>query len=361
VFISKNIFFSLIISLIIDLLFGNYLINFIHKDPEKSFRKRHFIYHHDLKKSINTISNWGGQNYNICTDASGFKSSCINQHLLTKEYDIGIIGDSFTEGVGLDYEQTFVGLIEKYEKINNENIKIANLGVVSYSPSIYYSKVKFLLNNGYKFKKIIVFIDISDLQDEATSYVLNGDFVIPFSEKLNIYKIKVLMNILFPLSYNALLNIYHQKRVNIENIENIENLNSHGIYGKKNTRSGWTWGVKNGYEPLGVEVAHEKNLKIMNNLYDLLNENNIQLSVGVYPWPGQILYDDENSTHVNIWKKYCINKCEYFYNLFPILFNQKNLYGSNYVIDNFYIKNDVHFNSNGQKLFLNEYIIKSSK
>ena len=30
-----------------------------------------------------------------------------------RKFDIGIIGDSFTEGIGLNYENSFAGLIEK--------------------------------------------------------------------------------------------------------------------------------------------------------------------------------------------------------------------------------------------------------
>ncbi len=52
---------------------------------------------------------------------------------------------------------------------------VANLGVTSYSPSIYLSKIKFLLENNYKFKNIVVFIDVSDLYDDNVFYLKNSD------------------------------------------------------------------------------------------------------------------------------------------------------------------------------------------
>ena len=59
--------------------------------------------------------------------------------LKTKDNEnIFIFGDSFTYGVGLEYEKTFVGMIEK--KIKNQNI--FNFGVGSYSPSVYLYKLK---------------------------------------------------------------------------------------------------------------------------------------------------------------------------------------------------------------------------
>lgn len=49
----------------------------------------------------------------------------------------------------------------------------------SYSPSIYFSKVNFLLKHGITFKELVVYIDISDIQDEAISYELLDGVVVP--------------------------------------------------------------------------------------------------------------------------------------------------------------------------------------
>ena len=82
--------------------------------------------------------------------------------ILKKEkYDLIFLGDSFTEGVGLNYEDTFVGLFENKSKMN-----ILNLGVQSYSPSLHLKKINFLIKNKVKFKEAIIAIDISDLYDE---------------------------------------------------------------------------------------------------------------------------------------------------------------------------------------------------
>jgi hypothetical protein len=39
--------------------------------------------------------------------------------------------------------------------------------VVSYAPTIYLRKLEDYLNRGYTFKKVIIFVDISDTMDEA--------------------------------------------------------------------------------------------------------------------------------------------------------------------------------------------------
>ena len=70
-------------------------------------------------------------------------------------------------GLGLAYEKTFVGLYEKYSKN-----KVFNLAVTSYSPIIYFNKIKYYLDRGLKTKHVIVFIDISDIDDEKNYYKL---------------------------------------------------------------------------------------------------------------------------------------------------------------------------------------------
>ena len=81
------------------------------------------------------------------------------------------IGDSVTEGIFLNYEDTFVGLIDKY--FEKKNIQVLNAGVATYSPSIYFAKINYFLEQGLKFDELVVFIDISDIVDEAIWYDLD--------------------------------------------------------------------------------------------------------------------------------------------------------------------------------------------
>src|SRR4051794_7310032 len=53
------------------------------------------------------------------------------------------------------------------------------------------------------------------------------------------------------------------------------------------------------YADIGVEGAIAKAIAQMDKLYAFLSERHIPLSVGVYPWPQQLLYDKEESRQVN--------------------------------------------------------------
>ena len=138
---------------------------------EHSYRIKSDIYHHDLEKNIeNHAAAWGGIEYKITTDSLGFKTQIPgNTAIVTDKYRIVFIGDSFTEGVGLMYERTFVGQIAN--ELSDRNIDVLNAAVMSYSPINYYNKIKhLLLEVGLKFDELVVFIDISDVLGEVNRY-----------------------------------------------------------------------------------------------------------------------------------------------------------------------------------------------
>ena len=137
----------------------------------------HPVYHHSLKKNVKLENAKGFDGlFTFCTDNRGFKNAC-NQKV-DKEFEIGFLGDSFTEGASVTYEDSFVGIFKSSTKKD-----VANLGVVSYSPKIYLSKINYLLNEGYKFNQIVIFIDISDLYDDSFYYSLNDKLEVGENQK----------------------------------------------------------------------------------------------------------------------------------------------------------------------------------
>ena len=94
----------------------------------------------------------------------------------------------------------------------------------------------------------------------------------------------------------------------------------------------------------------------MNELHNYLSNRNIPLSVAVYPIPGQILHDVENSKQVKIWREFCDDKCKKFINLFPIFFTEKSDLSNMGIIEKYYIKHDVHFNKHGNEKIFKELL-----
>ena len=174
--LSSVIFFTtFLLTLFIDFFLGNTILRKL--DPylsktqfyERLIRIDHPIYHHGFRENViyNEAKNFDG-NFSLCTDNHGFKYHC--NKIREKKFDFAFIGDSFVEGVGLPYKDTFVGIYEE-----NSKKSVANLGVTSYGTKIYLSKIDFLLKNNYHFDHVVVFIDVSDLYDDNTFYLLNED------------------------------------------------------------------------------------------------------------------------------------------------------------------------------------------
>lgn len=409
---------TLAIFLLVDLFAGSTLLSIARKEGNKdTFRVAHPLYHHSLQASYEGPAYWGPFSYSVCTNASGMKSDCQNKYSAEKSFDIAFIGDSFTEGVGVPYEDSFVGMVAKA----HPELKIANLGVVSYSPTIYLRKLEEYFKQGYTFKKVIVFIDIGDVMDEAFYFTNADNNVVHASDvippglvpylKYNIRKI-------FPLMYEGL----HRAKcgvlpttawfagntkpapqcaqpiptmhlieaagtaqlsagVAVEVLVDID-LKSQGessneakaqpeaangqnpnqtdqkrtakepsIYERDYNRSAWTYNQDaSGYGDLGARGALVKAVEQMERVATLVKVNNATLSVGVYPWPAQLIFDKEDSLQVQVWQKFCEKHCENFYNAFPDFFAAVKNSGTQAIIYKYFFPGDMHYSREGNAL-----------
>ena len=116
----------------------------------KHARIPHKIFHHTFAPNKVFFQHWGEYKFKICTDNNGFKIKCGSNS--DKNFDIAFMGGSMTEGVAA-FENTYVGMIAE----EFSDLKIANLAVASYSPSIYLTKVRYYLEKGITFKRLIVY------------------------------------------------------------------------------------------------------------------------------------------------------------------------------------------------------------
>ena len=94
----------------------------------------------------------------------------------------------------------------------------------------------------------------------------------------------------------------------------------------------------------------------MEMTHELLRENNIKMSLAVYPWPQQLEHDKIDSKQVLMWKKFCVNRCENFINYFPFFFTQLDKDGFINTYKKYYWWNDVHFNKKGNEVIAEKLI-----
>ena len=156
----------LILFLILDFTYSKF---FTH---QKNINISHKIFHHHLLPNSKEMQGGNGYpKFKVITNSLGFRDSKVREIDLKKKNRIVFIGDSFTFGALLDYEYTVPGLADIY--FREKGIEVLNAGVSSYSPSIYYYKTKFFIEQGLKFSHLVVFIDISDIEDEAINYFVD--------------------------------------------------------------------------------------------------------------------------------------------------------------------------------------------
>ena len=302
------------------------------------------------------------------TNSLGFKdkSSRSIPLLPSKNFTkrIVFIGDSFTEGIFLEYEDTFVGMIDK--ELNKKSFEVLNAGVSSYSPIIYWRKIKYLIEDvGLQFDELVVFPDVSDIFDERYRYRLSErGYVIdqenPYldqHQKETQYapsffgRIKQIIQSNTTFTYQ-ILNFSHDKITNKP-----PNWPLDWRPGMKVSAAN-SWIFEKKINP-DDEYSIHKMIKYMDKLLRLTRDNNIKLTIAIYPHPFLIWHDGLNSNYVKIWEKWSRINHVKLINFFPDLIN----YGltkkvKKKVIRKFYFVNDVHFNKEGNKLISKKFLEK---
>ncbi len=124
-----------------------------------------------------------------------------------------------------------------------------------------------------------------------------------------------------------------------------------GIYLKNYPKSEWTYNTQSQhYGNKGVMGTLGQMKQEMVALHALVSTHGGTLSVGVYPWPGQILYDEAESLQVRTWREFCATRCLHFYNAFPSFFRLAEATNKDAVVHKFYFAGDAHFNTAGNKV-----------
>ena len=388
--VFKKAFLPFLITIVL-FIFADLILSIL----KPSLGVHHYIYDHTLNSNQKIKHTWGKSKYDLFTNNLGFKSK-DNQSVSLKKpsqstYRVAVIGDSFTEGVGLPYEQTFVGVLDKEL---NKDYQVLNLGVSSYAPSVYQKKVEYWISKGLEIDELIVMVDLSDIEDEAYFYRDNKNIIIklnslsnqPFSvENINfISDIKSKYNMIWnnylntrnsswiekydvnssavqieswiksylthSWSYRKYQYITHFKKIAAEHKKANKNIKEYtplknirglylideNIFHQRSALAGMT------------KIAHK-----MDSLKDLLKERNIKLKIGIYPWPSELHYSSEFSIWEEFWKKYTsyhnielVNVYDKFRNLNK---TAKDIQASHY------IPGDYHFNEKGNQI-IGEYL-----
>ncbi len=307
-------------------------------------------YHHDLKKSFKLDRNVQGRKYTVYTNSLGFVDKSTREiPLKSDQFRILFMGDSFTEGSGYPYEQTFVGLME--HRIDSSKVEFLDAGVRSYSPKLYYLKTEYLLEKlRLKIDYLIVLVDVSDIQDEIAyenyvpsdlSYYLARADV--YLMERSILDRNITENLLGETLAKArqrlfgtddMIHSWASRRDLWADMPDYVKerdawLNDEKVYEK--------WGKR------GIQLAEGN----MDRLYKLCKRHNIGMTLVVYPWPSQVMRGELDSKQVQIWKDFAEKRQIPFVNCFPYFIDQA--HGADNV-QKYFLSGDVHWNDRGHML-----------
>jgi hypothetical protein len=286
--------------------------------------------HHDLAPNVKSERAWGNVVYSFQTDRYGFRTGqCAPGESQKAWAAVLVVGDSFTEGIGSSSENSYVGLMAC--DAAKQGKAVWNLGVTSYSPLIYYRKLCSAADRlGIKPTEVFVFLDLSDIDDEANVYRVEKDGTIvmaPLHHWFDVGQFLLGNFATFRLIYDLYLD---------------SPFSGAGSFGRE--RALWTvdpqlmaeWGHR------GLQLAAAN----MDKIVELCREWECKLTVVVYPWPDSIAKGDRNSIQVTYWRDWAATRGVRFIDGFAPFFREP----ADEVVRKYFIRGDTHFSAAGHRL-----------
>jgi hypothetical protein len=328
------------------------------EEKQRPARIANPAYDHGFAANFDGYDVWGELRYRFVTDSLGFKDASVrNVPLKAASRRILLIGDSFAEGIGMSFEDSFAGQLYRAGQQRSEKIEFLNAGVASYSPSIYYKKIKYLLESGLQFDEVVLFSDTSDVTDEATSYFCIDDDP-KYRAHCSSAEGSAQPEAAPPKKTDFFIDHFVvTNRVRITVKRSIQSFlgNRRRSINTDHARIGWTipgLDVGNSYQPLGVDGGIARSLQNMRALADLLAARHIPLTIVVYPWAQQIAQGDRDSRQVSLWREFCQGRCKAFINLFPPFFAAADADRDWY--EHLFILGDDHYSAEGNRFMFRE-------
>ena len=208
----------------------------------------------------------------FCSDKNGFRNNCKESD--EKNFDYLLIGNIFTEGVNLNYEETFAGIIEN----DNKSLSFANLGNRSLDINGIEKKITNIINTNYvNFSEVIIFIGPRFFQIEDKVKIIDRPVSVISIKK------SIMNNFYF---FN---NFYHW------------------LLYKTNKTKIWAYSKNNHYTKK-IDI-NEKFINTLNSIHRIIKNNNKMLSIVMYPYPYHFLYDNYDTRFIKIIKNFCDLKC----------------------------------------------------
>jgi len=288
---------------------------------------------------------WGHRNYRLRTNSLGFRDRVRRDvPLQTKQHRIVFVGDSFTMGIGCNYEDTFVGIVDR--ELGAAGIEVLNASVDGYSTKHYARKIIYFIETvGLGFDELICCIDLSDVAEDLARMSADSPITTTGQRKapepepqpgIRVPHLPHMTSLRYWLRRNSLF-VECLYRIKVRLAPDLA-VDQRAVL--------WTT-EKDLYDEFGKQgIALQ--MKNIDALQALLEWRGIKLTVVVYPWIDQIIREDLDSRQVKIWREWCAANGARFINCFPA-FIGRDADPMDTVLGCF-IRGDNHFNEAGHKI-----------
>jgi len=269
-------------------------------------------------------ANYSGQDrygrflIDVKTDAQGFRVPINTSSAHPKDRQISkptlvFFGDSFTYGVGSSWEQSFVGQVAKRYAGN-----VINAGVVSHSPTPHHYRINRLLRHGTLPPGAIVVmaIDISDVQDEASRWVpgnaepierqssaaaavVRRQGAAAAATKINRQTAEPFFS---PRNFQLTHRIYYSLEGLVKRF--LDHWQARNLERSAFTHRPWSQ-LDRSYQPLGVAGGLKQLRQQVQQAARLSASHGHPFWILIYPWPAQLAYDERFS-----WERFIKDSCE---------------------------------------------------
>jgi len=322
-------------------------------------RQTSSLFHHGLRPMTSHMDKFGPLQSMYYINSLGMRdAACREVPLRSSRPRLLIAGDSFVEGVGVSWQQSFVGHLA--EALAPRGVEVLNAGVASYAPTVYDAWVTHLIRDkGLQVDRVAVFLDMSDIKDEF-HYETDPDGTIRYA------------------TFGAIQSEAHRMAAAEFFIDWVETYveGNFVLVGAlmRNLRLlwlksplvpwyiraedeiplwGYDWGEYRGPYDSFVSQGLSKADAALTRLATFLRSKAIPMTLVVYPWPQQTRRGMENSKVVTYWQDWSMRNQVDFVSLFPLFIRAG---PAEEVIRKYHNPGDSHWNPEGNE-FVARYLL----
>ncbi|MBS0519961.1 MAG: SGNH/GDSL hydrolase family protein [Proteobacteria bacterium] len=311
-------------------------------------------WHHDLMPNRKSMRTWGRIRFPWRTDKYGFRTGRCAAGEAEKDHPaIFVIGDSFVEALGVSYEESFTGLMAC--DAASQGKAVWNLGVASYSPIIYYRKVRGAAKKlGLRPQEVFVFLDLSDIDDEANVYREWPDGTVHFASEPLPAHVEAARDGADggggngPVYTGPPFNFTRFVLDNFASIRFVYDLFLVSSFGEKMSygRERARWSL----DPDLMKAWGERGLasaaRNLDKLVQTCRDWHCRVTLVVYPWPDSIVARDRDGIQVTYWRDWAAREGVRFVDGFAPFFDLP----ATETMQKYFIRGDVHFTAAGNRL-----------